>query len=194
MQIVLASKSPRRIQLLTELGMEFTVIPAKGEAKPDPALDPGSAVEFIAAEKALDTAGRCAPGDLIIAADTLVYIDGELLGKPHTEDEARSMLSRLSGRSHEVYTGIALIFGGKKHVSHERTKVTFAALSESDIAWYVSTGEPMDKAGAYGAQGKGAALIEGIEGDFFNVMGLPVHRLVRLIESAGFSLSDIIKR
>lgn len=174
--------------------MEFAVIPAQGEAKPDPALSPGEAVERIAAEKALDTAGKCSSGDLIIAADTLVYIDGELLGKPRSEEEAKAMLSRLSGRTHEVYTGIALIFGGRKYVAHERTKVTFAPLSESDIAWYVSTGEPMDKAGAYGAQGKGAALIEGIEGDFFNVMGLPVHRLVRLIESAGFSISDIIKR
>lgn len=173
--------------------MEFTVMPAAGEAKPDPSLSPGEAVERIASEKALDAAGRCSPSDLIIAADTLVCLDGELLGKPRTRDEAAAMLRRLSGRRHEVYTGVALIFGGRRYSAYERTAVSFARLTEGEVAWYVATGEPMDKAGAYGAQGRGAALIEGIEGDFFNVMGLPVRRLTLLLREAGFQLSDIIK-
>lgn len=194
MRIILASKSPRRSQLLRELGVDFTIIPACAETEPDLTLAPGEAVKKIASEKALDVAGKCSAGDLIIAADTLVYLDGAFLGKPNGEDDAKRMLASLSGRTHEVYTGVAVIFGGKIYSDFERTRVHFSQLSDEDIEWYVSTGEPMDKAGAYGAQGKGSVFVDGIDGDFYNVMGLPVFRLVKLIKAAGFKNSDIMKR
>lgn len=133
-------------------------------------------------------AEQCAPGDVIIAADTIVCLDGDILGKPHTAEEAGDMLRRLSGREHEVYTGVTVMKDGGIHCGAERTSVRFRALTPGEIAAYVATGEPMDKAGAYGAQGRGSLFVEGITGDFFNVMGLPLCRLGRMLNEIGVSL------
>jgi septum formation protein len=188
MGIVLASSSPRRRELLEMLGVGgFTVIPADvDEAVPD--MLPDEAVIHIAQLKARKVAAGCAPGDLIIAADTLVYLAGEALGKPESDADAENMLRRLSNTRHAVYTGVAIIKNGAEMTFAEKTDVFFRALSEDEIEAYIKTGEPMDKAGAYGAQGRGAAFISRIEGDFFNVMGLPVCRLVTELRRFGTDL------
>lgn len=160
---------------------EFSVIPAKGEETPPDGAAPDEAVRHIAAGKARQVAAEHKDA-LVIAADTLVFLDGEPLGKPSGEEDARRMLRRLSGRGHEVYTGVCVICGGEERCAAERTEVRFRELSDSEIDAYVATGEPMDKAGAYGAQGRGSVLIERIDGDFFNVMGLPVCRLYLMLK------------
>ncbi len=176
MEIILASKSPRRREILNNMGItDFAVIPAEGEEEAS-APAPGETVEKIARGKALAVAAKH-PDAVVIAADTLVYLDGEPLGKPRDAEDAFSMLRRLSGREHEVYTGVCVTSKGKIITEHERTAVRFRPLTDKEIADYVATGEPLDKAGAYGAQGRGCLLVEGITGDFFNVMGLPACRL-----------------
>ncbi|MBQ8830379.1 MAG: septum formation inhibitor Maf [Oscillospiraceae bacterium] len=187
MSIVLASASPRRRELLEMMGLEFEIVPAKDEL--DAAgLSPEKAVAKIALGKALSVAKNRDENDLVIAADTLVCLDGELLGKPKDEAEAFEMLKKLSGNEHRVYTGVAVSMGGKCASDAEMTKVRFCKMSDEDIKNYIATFEPMDKAGAYGIQGKGAIFIEGIEGDYFNVMGLPLHRLHLMLKEFGFSL------
>lgn len=188
MGIILASSSPRRRELLEMLGVEgFAVIPADVD-ETIPELPPEEAVALIALQKARKVAESGHKGDLVIAADTLVYLDGEALGKPVTRSEAKRMLRRLSGARHEVYTGVALCADGRETAFTERTDVFFREMRDDEIEAYIKTGEPMDKAGAYGAQGKGAVFIRRIEGDFFNVMGLPVYRLVMELRSFGISL------
>jgi septum formation protein len=192
MNIVLASASPRRSQLLSELGIkDFKIVPSQNEEKPKDGLSPEETVSQIALSKALDVRARCSQDDLIIAADTLVYLDGKPLGKPKNTDDAASMLRSLSGRQHVVITGFALILGDKKISKAEVTKVRFRTMTEEEIQWYISTGEPMDKAGAYGIQGKGSIFIEGIDGDFFNVMGLPMCALMNGFYEMGISMSDL---
>lgn len=192
MKIILASKSPRRIQLLGDIGIsDFEVVPSLSEEAPDPALTPEEAVCRISLSKARDVAQRCGENALVIAADTLVYVDGTPVGKPHDEAEAHRMLRRLSGREHTVVTGVALIDGDRTLCEAERSEVRFRAMTEEEISWYIATGEPMDKAGAYGAQGVGAIFVEGITGDFFNVMGLPVCRLVKMLYAMGFTMHDL---
>lgn len=142
----------------------------------------------ISRGKALEVAEQCSPGDVIIAADTVVSVDGDILGKPRSEDEARAMLRRLSGREHEVYTGVTVIHAGDIRCAAERTLVRFRAVTGAEIDAYVATGEPMDKAGAYGIQGAAGLFVEGITGDYFNVMGLPVCRLGRMLSDMGVSL------
>jgi len=176
MEIILASKSPRRREILTLMGItDFSVLPAPDEETVT-GLPPAETVERIAEGKA-EAVARGQKNALVIAADTLVFLDGETLGKPKDENDAKRMLRALSGRCHEVYTGVCVMQGGRKKLAHERTLVRFRALTDGEIDDYVASGEPMDKAGAYGAQGRGAVLVEGIEGDFFNVMGLPACRL-----------------
>ena len=126
-----------------------------------------------------------AAGDLIIAADTVVALDGRILGKPADGPDAFAMLSALSGRRHQVYTGLTVVCGAQRLTEHEVTAVTFRSLSSAEICAYIATGEPMDKAGAYGIQGRGALFVEGIEGDYYNVMGLPVCRLGRILARLG---------
>jgi len=185
MKIVLASASPRRRELLANLGLDYTVLPALTEIPPDPSLSPEEAVVRIAAGKARDAALR-APGDaLIIAADTLVWLDGVPLGKPADAADAARMLRLLSGRTHAVLTGVALLRGQRLETAAEKTDVTFREMTEGEIARYVASGEPLDKAGAYGAQGRGAMFIRRIDGDFFNVMGLPVCRLSLMLRDFG---------
>ncbi|MDR3277958.1 MAG: Maf family protein [Oscillospiraceae bacterium] len=180
MGIILASQSPRRRELLTLLGLTFTAVPSEGEIAPA-GLPPGETVKNIAGAKAQNVAARH-PGDVIIAADTLVFLDGALLGKPRDQEDAARMLRLLSGRTHEVYTGVCVQKDRRADARFEKTAVRFRAIDDDEIARYIASGEPADKAGAYGAQGRGAVFIERIEGDFFNVMGLPLCRLSSMLK------------
>jgi septum formation protein len=189
MGIVLASGSPRRLQLLKMIGIEdFRVIPDGGEEEISPGLSPEQTVCKIALQKAVNVSLLCSDTDIIIAADTLVYLDDRPLSKPESPGEAADMLRALSGRRHSVYTGIVLFRDGDKKIETEITDVYFREISESEIYAYVKTGEPMDKAGAYGAQGRGAVFVKRIEGDFFNVMGLPLCRLSTMLKEFGVIL------
>ncbi len=187
MSIVLASASPRRRELLEMMGLEFEIIPAKDELDAE-GLSPAEAVSKIALGKALSVAKFRDENDLVIAADTLVCLDGELLGKPKDEAEAFEMLKKLSGNEHQVYTGIAVSQGGKSASGAEMTKVRFCKMSDEDIKNYIATFEPMDKAGAYGIQGTAGAFVEGICGDYFNVMGLPICSLTLLLRQFGVTV------
>ena len=186
MAMILASQSPRRSQLLRQMGLtSFLVCPALGEERADPGLSPDQLVEALSLQKAREVAGRSRPEDLIIAADTVVAVDGQVLGKPRDALQARAMLERLSGRSHRVYTGVTVCRDGQYLTQHEATAVRFRTLSREEIEAYVASGEPMDKAGAYGIQGLGALLVEEIRGDYFNVVGLPICRLGRMLARFG---------
>lgn len=186
MAIILASQSPRRRQLLEQMGFtDFLIRPAQGEELADPNLDPGGLVEALSRQKALEISASADPEDLTIAADTVVAVDGQVLGKPHSIQQAHEMLSALSGREHIVYTGVTVCRGGQILTQHEATTVRFRPLTAQEIDAYIATGEPMDKAGSYGIQGRGALLVEGISGDYFNVVGLPVCRLGRMLTQFG---------
>ena len=189
MAIILASQSPRRRELLAQMGLtEFVIRPAVGEEVAAPGLTPAQLVEALSSQKAEEVAGRSRPEDLIIAADTVVAAGGEVLGKPRDGAHARQMLELLSGREHTVYTGVTVRRGNTVLTQHEATHVRFRPLSAGEIDAYVRSGEPMDKAGAYGIQGLGALLVEGIEGDYCNVVGLPVCRLGRMLLEFGVDL------
>lgn len=188
MGIVLASASPRRKQLLEMLGLTFTVRPAKGEEAVPDGVDPKEAVQYLSAQKAGSVAAECAWDDVIIGADTIVWYGGNILGKPRDEEDAARMLSMLSGNTHMVYTGVTVRKGDTVLSAAEETKVRFRRISDREIKAYIQTGEPMDKAGAYGAQGYASLFVEGMEGDFFNVMGLPVCRLGKLLKEVGVTL------
>lgn len=188
MKIVLASQSPRRRQLLGQMGLEFTTQSPEIDESAFHGRDARDLVETLSREKARWVARQQTPDTLVIGADTVVVLDGAILGKPRDEGEAREMLSALSGRTHQVYTGVSLFHPGGRRTEHEVTAVTFRPLSQEEIAAYVATGEPMDKAGAYGIQGLGALLVERLEGDYFNVMGLPLCRLGRMLAAAGVRL------
>lgn len=192
MSIILASQSPRRRELLSRMGIsDFIIRPAQGEEKVDRDLSPAQLVEALSAQKADEVAGHSDQSDLIVAADTVVSIDGKVLGKPHSTQEAFEMLSTLSGRAHTVYTGVTLRQGGKVSTSHVATTVRFRSLTQQEIRAYIATGEPMDKAGSYGIQGCGAMLVEGIEGDYFNVVGLPVCQLSRMLLDFGVNALEL---
>ena len=170
--LVLASNSPRRRDILTMLGYSFEVCPADV----DETMAAGVSVDDAVAELAARKAGAVfasRPGDIVLGADTVVVIGGDVLGKPRDEDDAARLLRMLSGRVHEVYTGVSIVSPDKSIGFFGRTLVEFMPLSERDVAEYIATGEPMDKAGAYGIQGRGSVLVRRIEGDFYNVMGLP---------------------
>ena len=188
-KIVLASASPRRLELLHMLGFsELTVCPAQGEEKPPVDASPEEIVKALSLQKAAEVFSRQGDDALVIAADTIVWLDGKLLGKPHSEEEAFAMLRRLSGKSHEVYTGVSVIDAEGTLCEAERSTVHFRAISDEEIRRYIATGEPMDKAGAYGAQGKGALFVRMIEGDFFNVMGLPLCLLGQMLLKKGVTV------
>lgn len=189
MDIVLASASPRRKELLSMLGVRgFKIIPAKGEEVLPEGMVPGKAVCAVSLAKAEEVSKLCDASDVIIAADTIVSLDGEILGKPRDEEDAFRMLSRLSGRPHNVFTGVTVMRGGDVVSEYERTFVRFREITDREKRAYIATGEPMDKAGAYGAQGIGALFIEGIDGDFFNVMGLPLCRLSKMLKKLDVNL------
>ncbi len=185
--IVLASGSPRRKELLETLGLDFRIVPARGEEIPPEGAGPAETVTALARAKAAEVAESC-PEALIIAADTIVWAEGRILGKPKDEADAKRMLHMLSDNAHEVYTGVALIYRGKSAVGAEKTKVFFRRLSDAEIDKYVAGGEPMDKAGAYGIQGRAALMVRRLEGDYFNVMGLPLCRLGQMLEEIGVHL------
>ena len=182
-RLVLASASPRRAEILTRLGIDFSVRPPDVEETVRPGELPAVAARRLASEKACSVAMR--PGELVLGADTIVALGGETLGKPAGDTEAIEMLQRLAGRDHHVFTGLAVRSDARINSGVERTKVRFRALARSECEEYVATGEPADKAGAYGIQGRGSALVDGIDGDFFNVMGLPVQLLLRLLAEQG---------
>ena len=175
MDIVLASHSPRRRMLLEQMGVKgFQIISPEVDERMDGSPPPDQLVEGLARRKAAAVTRRLGGEALVIAADTVVALDGTVLGKPRDGEAAFAMLSRLSGRKHQVYTGVTVGRGEKTVTWHEVTGVTFRALDREEILGYIATGEPMDKAGAYGIQGLGALMVSSIEGDYYNVMGLPV--------------------
>ncbi len=182
--VVLASASPRRRELLTLIGIAHEVRPADVDEQVRPGEDPAAYVERLAQEKAAVVA-RQHPEAVVIAADTTVVLDGEILGKPATMDEAVTMLAALTGRSHVVHTGIAIRRGARVASAVDHVVVTMRALGAEEIRAYVATGEPMDKAGAYGIQGYGATIVTRVEGDFFAVMGLGLATLVRVLGMVG---------
>ena len=186
-RVVLASSSPRRRELLTLIGLAHTVRPADLDETLLPGEQPAPHAERLARAKASAVAERLdGEGDVIvIGADTIVVVDDDVLGKPRDVDAAAEMLRRLAGRSHIVYTAVAVARGTRLVSGVESVDVTFRALSDTDIARYIATGEPMDKAGAYGIQGFGATIVERIVGDYFAVMGLALGRLVRLMADVG---------
>ncbi len=195
-KLILASASPRRRELLRMLGLGFEVLVSTAEEKKgELAGVPGSPGEH-AMETAAGKAGEIAdlhPDALVIAADTIVVAEEQVMGKPCDEEDARVMLSFLSGRWHEVYTGIALVKAAEKKslLDYERTRVKFRPLTMEEIDQYIRSGEPMDKAGAYGIQGLGAVLVERIEGCFFNVVGLPLARLTLMLKEFGVEVLEV---
>ena len=187
-KIVLASKSPRRQELLKNIGItEFDIrVPEADESYP-PNLTPQQVVEHISRVKAEAAAALCAPDEIVITADTMVFLDDQRLGKPADEADALRMLTALQGRHHTVCTGVTVRRGGESITESETTEVYFRTATEAELRGYIATGEPMDKAGSYGVQGKGALLVEKLDGDFFNVMGLPVPRQSRMLGQFGIS-------
>ena len=182
--IILASKSPRRKQLLSMMGLEFTVETADIDETMDKSQTPEHEVAAVSARKAAKIAAEH-PQDIVVSADTIVVIDGKILGKPKDAADAARMLRLLSGRTHTVYTGLSVSRGGTCRTEVVATGVTFRALSDAEIAAYIQTGEPMDKAGAYGIQGYGSMFVSHLDGDYFCVMGLPVCTLARMLREAG---------
>lgn len=185
--LVLASASPRRQELLRNAGIAFEVQPADIDENPLPQEAANECAERLAREKALAVA-RQRPQDCVLGADTVVVVDGQLLGKPSDGDDAARMLRLLSGREHEVITGVCLVVNGQATVSSEMTVVTVSEITDKDIADYVATGEPMDKAGAYAIQGIASRWIPHIEGDYSNVVGLPVALVFRMLREQGCDL------
>ncbi|MDA8097643.1 MAG: Maf family protein [Clostridia bacterium] len=184
--LVLASASPRRRELLSNIGLDFTVVPGNIDEPLLDGLAPWVQAEALALAKARFVA-RQLSDSVVLGADTIVVLDGQILGKPADESGARAMLQFLQGREHVVHTGVALVDAtkGRELTASESTHVRFGRLDRLDIDWYVSTGEPMDKAGAYGVQGLGSMFIEGINGCYFNVVGLPLRRVALMLKEFG---------
>ena len=191
--IILASQSPRRRQLLDQIGLKFEIITSKIDEVINTTLLPHEVAMSLAKQKCLDIA-NCVEGDyIIIAADTIVVNKDKILGKPKNNEEAYKMLNSLNGIWHDVITGVCLIrtIDGRQNNDFVRTRVKMSQSKEGFLRWYVSTGEPLDKAGAYGIQGFGAMLVEEIEGCFYNVMGLPINRLCSMLGELGYNWEDI---
>jgi septum formation protein len=181
--LILASQSPRRQELLKSAGYKFKVHPAESE-EIVPKLKPEAAAVLTAKSKALEVAEKF-PNDVVLAADTIVVLNGEIMNKPEDERDAVRMLTALSGARHTVITAVCIIKGAKLRTFYGRTMVEFFALSSDEVQKYAESGEPLDKAGAYGIQGKGALLVKGIRGDFYNVMGLPLARTAQELKKFG---------
>ena len=196
MELILASASPRRRELLGYFGLPFTVLPAPGPEEPpkEAEAEAGRTAWYLSREKARRVA-QAHPQALVIGADTVVGINGQILGKPRDEDDARRMLRLLSGREHQVYTGVSLVRCGVypavpsySDTNLAMTRVFFREMTDAEIDAYVATGEPMDKAGAYGYQGRAGLFVERIEGDYYNVVGLPLCLLGNMLSKAGVKL------
>ena len=185
MELVLASSSPRRRELLRSLGLSFVVESPDVDESRHPDEEPAPYVERVARMKAAESAG---PGRVVIAADTTVVFDGHVLGKPAHPAEARAMLGRISGETHAVFTGVAVAADGQVNSQVDRSLVTLLPLTELEIAGYVATGEPMDKAGAYALQGLGGVFVESVEGSPSNVIGLPLHVAAQLLRLHGIDV------
>ncbi len=188
--LLLASTSPRRRFLLREAGIAFDAVAPRDVAED---LPPGEPAEELVVRHALAKARTVAApnrGRLVLGADTVVVLDERVFGKPADEEEARAMLAQLAGRTHTVYTGLALVAGprGRELAEAEPTAVTMRPLSDEEITYYVATGEPLDKAGAYAVQGRGALLVERVDGDYFNVVGLPLYRLSKMLAAFGYDV------
>jgi septum formation protein len=190
-RIILASQSPRRADLLRMLGLRFDAIPADIDETYQAGEEPGAHAERLAREKALAVGAQLSPldaaGAVIIGSDTVVVLKGDVLGKPRDQVDAVRMLMRLQGQEHEVATGRAVCVAGSLYSGVERVLVSFRDFDQDTAAAYAATGEPLDKAGAYGIQGFGATLVERVEGDYFAVMGLPICRMIALLQSAGLA-------
>ena len=181
---ILASQSPRRRELLSMLGLTFEIITADIDETMDPSVPVDQAVAEVCRKKA-QAVGEAHPGRLIVAADTIVVVDETKLGKPRSEEEARQMLRSLSGRSHTVMTGFCLWQDGRFQTHVEQTRMWFRELSDAEIDAYIATGSPMDKAGAYGIQDQAAVFVERLDGDYYNVMGLPLCSLTKCLRKWG---------
>ena len=197
MRIVLASKSPRRREILAMLGLTFDIVTADTDEH-STLTDPAALVEELALRKGravrelLKSRGEWDSDTLIIASDTVVATDQSILGKPENEQDAARMLGLLEGSTHYVISGIALLYGDKETADHDRTAVHFAPMTKDEIAWYATSGEPLDKAGAYAVQGLASLFIKGLSGDYFNVVGLPVYRLNLMARKfVGKSLNEL---
>lgn len=184
MHLILASQSPRRQELLKLVGLTYTIAVSDVQETVPAGITPEALVEHLALEKARAVQPRY-PEDCIIGADTIVLIDGVIIGKPRDDADAIRILNALQGRVHWVYTGVAVLTPQREDVRHEITKVTFAPMTREEINWYVSTGEPRDKAGAYGVQGLGAVFVTRVEGNYFNVVGMPLPLLYQMLKKAG---------
>ena len=190
MKTILASKSPRRVEILKNIGAEFEIIPANADESIEDGVKPSDAVMEISKRKALCILEKHRD-DFIISADTVVTIDGEIIGKPRDDDHAYSILRKLSGRSHQVLTGFTLSTKEKTYCGYVSTEVSFRELTDEEIYRYIKSGEPKDKAGAYGIQEKGSVFVTGIKGDYFNVMGLPICEINSISkEEFGISLTN----
>jgi septum formation protein len=187
MNLILASASPRRRELLELFGIAFEIDPAAGPEKAPAGASAQDTVKALAQAKAMEVAARH-PGCIVIGSDTVVELDGHILGKPQDEEDAFRMLTSLSGREHRVFTGVSLVKDGQSITQAEMTRVFFRPMTDREIRAYIATGEPMDKAGAYGYQGAAGLFIRGIEGDFFNVVGLPLCRLGAMLKELGVEL------
>ncbi|OCA92405.1 Maf family protein [Pseudobacillus wudalianchiensis] len=184
-QLILASGSPRRKELLEQIGLAFTVKVSHADETIPSGITPEEAVMHLASVKAAAVA-KNDEDHFVIGADTVVVLDGEILGKPSDRQEAKEMLQRLSGRTHAVCTGVAVRHKGSECSFYEKTNVTFWKLTEEEINGYLDTGEPFDKAGAYGIQGAGAIFVKKIDGDYFSVVGLPISSLYRQLKQMGW--------
>ena len=173
-KLILASASPRRHELLTAAGLPHTVLTADTDESLPNGILPHEAVEMLSLKKARAVLPLAPDGAIILAADTVVALDGAILGKPKDEADAKRMLESLSGREHHVYTGVTLLCGDHAVTAHAKTAVHMRKIAEEEISAYIATGEPMDKAGAYGIQGRASLFVTGIEGDYANVVGLPL--------------------
>lgn len=185
-RLVLASGSPRRREMLEGLGLRFEVRPVDLDESPLPGEDPAAYVGRLALAKARAAAGQAEnEGALVLGADTVVVVDGELLGKPSDPADAARMLRQIAGRRHQVFTGVALLDGDREWLEIARTGVEMAALSDQEIARYVASGEPLDKAGAYAVQGRGSLFVKALDGNYSNVVGLPLPVVYQLLQAAG---------
>lgn len=183
MELILASQSPRRRELLALMEIPFRAVSPEVEECPPAGAGPAQTVMALAQQKA-EAVLRLYPDACVIGSDTVVDLDGDILGKPHTPERAREYLRRMEGRTHRVYTGVAVLKQNYRDVRHAVTTVTFAHMTEEEIEWYVGTGDPLDKAGAYGVQGKFCPFVEHVEGNYFNIIGMPVPVLYRMLKDA----------
>ncbi len=180
--IILASKSPRRRDVLDMLELEYRCVPADTDETPVAGMSPADTVMLFSQRKAEAVRSEAKNGDMILGMDTMVCIDGVLLGKPADEEDAFRMLKMLSGKAHNVVTGYTVIYGDKQETGCVSSDVYFRTLTDDEIKWYISTKEPMDKAGAYGIQGKGSLFVESIDGDYFSILGFPVCRVFEVVK------------